>query len=284
MAWRELRVVVPAGLVDAASARLFAAGASGVQEDYLPGQAPPPRQPWDTGAPPPSPRQRVLVAWFEDPDEGAIAGALDGAVGAPTWTDVPDTDWETSWQQGFEPIVISPTLTISPPWCAPPGALLIEPGQGFGTGLHPSTQAALRLMEPLFADARSCLDLGCGSGVLALAAARAGLTARGVDVEASAVAEARRHAALNDLQATFDETPIPDLDGAWDLVAANLHAELIAAFAGPIVARVGRWLVVAGILADREQVARAALDPHLVLDARDVDGEWVALRYRRGPA
>ena len=284
MSWRELRVVVPSGLVDATSARLFAVGAAGVQEDFLPGEAPPPRQPWDTGAPAALPRRRLLVAWFEEPDEPGVRGILPPEAEGARFEDVPDTDWETSWREGFAPIVISPTLTISPPWCAPPGALVIEPGQGFGTGLHPSTQAALRLMEPLFDGAEACLDLGCGSGVLALAAARAGLRAHGVDIEASAVTEAARHAALNGLDATFDGTPIPELDGPWDIVAANLHAELLVASREPILRLTGRWLVCAGILADRAHLVRAAFDGALQLDAEDLDGEWVALRYRRGPA
>ena len=281
MSWRELRVVVPAGLVQHASAALFAAGAAGVQEDYLPGQAPPPRQPWDTGPPPPEPRERELVAWFDGADERDAELALPPQARDPRWSDVAEQDWETSWQQGFEPIELSPTLTVSPPWCAPPGALLIEPGQGFGTGLHPSTQEALRLMEPVLPGLSSCLDVGCGSGVLALLAARAGLRTLGIDVEASAVAEARRHAELNHLTATFETTPLHEVPGRWDLVAANLHAELLDSLGAELVARTGRWLVCAGILADREQVARASLDPHLDLDARIVRGEWVALRYRR---
>lgn len=281
MSWRELRITVPAGLVSSASAALFGQGASGVQEDYLPGEAPPPRQPWDTGAPAPLPKRRVLIAWFEDPDSLAIARAMPSQVLDLQWSDVPETDWTTSWQEGFEPIVISDDLTIAPPWCAPEGALIIEPGQGFGTGLHPSTQGALRLMEPVVHRSQSCLDLGCGSGILALAAARRGLRAHGVDVEESAVIEARRHAELNQLDATFATTPIPELQGQWDLVAANLHAELLDRLAPEILRLTGTWLVCAGILADREPLVRQALDPSLHLDAAEQDGEWIALRYRR---
>ena len=75
--WRELRIVVPRGAVTSASAELFAVGAQGVQEDFLPGETPPPRQPWDTGAPPPLPDLQVLVAWFEDPDEADILAAAE---------------------------------------------------------------------------------------------------------------------------------------------------------------------------------------------------------------
>lgn len=281
MSWRELRVTIPSGLVESVATLLFAQGAAGVQEDFLPGQAPPPRQPWDTGSPPPLPRQRVLVAWFEDPDPALVVRCLPKQATDPRWTEVPEVDWETSWQQGFEPITISEQLTVSPPWCAPAGALLIEPGQGFGTGLHPSTQGALRLMEPVYAACSTCLDLGCGSGILALAAARRGLRAHGVDVEESAVVEARRHASLNGLSATFDTTPILELEDRWDLVAANLHAELLARLAPSILERTGAYLICAGILADREPLVREALDAHLSLEQSLRDGEWVALRYAR---
>ena len=281
MSWRELRVTVPSGLVESVSSTLFAQGASGVQEDFLPGQAPPPRQPWDTGSPPPLPRRRVLVAWFEDPDPARVIASLPHQASDPSWADVPDVDWETSWQEGFEPITISDQLTIAPPWCAPEGALIIEPGQGFGTGLHPSTQGALQLMEPIYARCTNCLDLGCGSGILALAAARRGLRAHGVDIEESAVVEARRHADVNGLSATFDTTPIGELEGRWDLVAANLHAELLARLAPYILQRTGAYLVCAGILADREPLVREAFDGTLQLEKALRDEEWVALRYAR---
>lgn len=281
MSWMELRVTVPAGLVPTISEQLFALGAAGVQEDYLPGQAPPPRQPWDRGALAPEPKERVLVSWFEQPDPAAIVRSLPNQATTPQWSQVPDTDWETSWRSGFTPIEISSDLTIAPPWCAPPGAVIIEPGQGFGTGLHPSTQAALRLMLPTFTTAQSCLDVGCGSGILAVVAARAGLRCHGVDVEESAVIEARRHAELNGVQATFETTPVDAVPGPWDLVAANLHAELLVALRAPLIQHTGQWLVCAGILADREPLVRAVFDDVLVLDHAERTEDWVALRYRR---
>lgn len=280
MTWRALRLVVDTGAIQGVSNQLFALGAQGVQEDFLPGEAPPPRQPWDTGPPPPRPRRQVLVAWFEDPDEAGIRAALGPHDPPPAWEDVPDQDWATSWQQGFEPIEVSPTLTIAPPWNAPPGALIVEPGQGFGTGHHPSTIAALTLMEPILSELHTCLDVGCGSGVLALLAARQGLVATGIDVAQSAVADAESNARLNGLNANFSTTTLTEISGGFDLVLGNLHAELLVALASDLLIRTRRVFICAGILADREDAVRAVFDPHLALDARLQDGEWVALRYR----
>ena len=283
MTWRALRLVVDRGAIQSVSDRLFALGAQGVQEDFLPGEAPPPRQPWDTGPPPPRPRRQVLLAWFEDPDEAAIGQALGPHEPPPAWEDVPDQDWATSWQQGFEPIEVSPTLTVAPPWNAPPGALIVEPGQGFGTGHHPSTVGALTLMEPILTDLNTCLDVGCGSGVLALLAARQGLATTGIDVEEGAVTDAASNAQLNGLNADFSTTPLADIQGRFDLVLGNLHAELLVSLAPDLLERTRRVFICAGILADREQAVRAVFDPHLDLDARLCDGEWVALRYRTTP-
>ena len=144
--WRELQLLgLPRGLIEPVSARLFALGTSGVQEDYLPGQAPPPRQPWDTGAPPPAPRRVLLRAWFEDPDEAALLTSLADIDAEMAWSDVPETDWEQAFRDRFPPVHITSDLVLAPPWNAPPGALVIEPGQGFGTTRdNPEEQFFLR--------------------------------------------------------------------------------------------------------------------------------------------
>ncbi len=223
----------------------------------------------------------VLRAWFENPDVQRVAAELSDVRARIAWAVVPDTDWQIAWRAGFSPIHISERLVIAPPWNAPEDALIIEPGQGFGTGSHPTTVQMLRAIDELADSSASALDIGCGSGILALAAASLGLRARGVDIETAAIADAKANAARNALSATFSTTPIEDLEGRADLVLANLHAELISHFAGNLERLTGEWLILAGILADREPIARAALDECLTLTERHVDGEWVSLRYRR---
>jgi len=274
---------LPRGDLGLLSARLFELGASGLQEDHLPGEAPPPRQPWDEGPPPAATPRLILRAWFEDPDIQRIDAELTDVRAESRWSPVPDTDWEVSWRAGFAPIRVSERLVIAPPWDAPDGALIISPGQGFGTGSHPTTLQALRAIETLSPGLRTALDIGCGSGILALAAARLGLEARGIDIEEAAVADAVANAERNALDAHFSTTPVAAIEEPADLVLANLHAELIVHFAPHLARLTGEWLVLAGILADREPSVREALDPLLALDTRHRDGEWISLHYRSLP-
>lgn len=282
--WRQLEVRgVPRGLVGQVTGVLFAAGAQGAQELDPPDQTRPPRQPWDTGAPPPAPKTAWVRAWFEDADEADVLAQVAAVWADPDadWTDVPEVDWEAESRASFTPLVVSDRLTIAPPWDAPEGALLIEPGQGFGTGEHPTTRQALVLLERVV-DAGGCataLDVGCGSGVLALAAARMGLQASGLDVEAEAVANAEANAALNELVVPFSTTVVEDAAPA-DLVLANLHAELLVALATPIQTAARQVLILAGILAEKAPSVRAAYASWDEVDALD-DGDWVALVLRR---
>jgi ribosomal protein L11 methyltransferase len=221
-----------------------------------------------------------LKAWFLDPDQAAVDAMLTevGCVG--TWGVVPDVDWEESWKVGFAPIQISERLVIAPPWDAPPGSIVIEPGQGFGTGQHPTTKAALRALNGLADRARTALDVGCGSGILAIAAARLGLAVRGIDVEPAAIKDALKNAAQNGCSIHFDTAPLCTTRAA-DIVLANLHAELLVDLASELCERAGQWLILAGILADREHKVREAFDSRLVLAERTVNGEWVCLVYRK---
>jgi ribosomal protein L11 methyltransferase len=280
--FRELRIVVPRAHIDRTSALFFEHGTTGIQEDHLPGQVPVPRQPWDVGpVAPPSP-EALLRAWFEAPDVAAIEAALAEALGptaAPRWEDVPDVAWDTAWQANFPRIQASPRIVVAPPWDAPPGAVVIDPGQGFGTGQHPSTVAALRAIDTLADQATTLLDVGCGSGILTLAAARLGVTSRGIDNDAVAVADARGNAERNGLLVTFETTPLCDIPERADLVVANLFAEVLVDNAHDLVRVTGRWLVLAGILADREAQVRRAFDARFPRVERVVDGEWVALVY-----
>lgn len=268
--------------VASVSAALFRLGALGVQEDWLPGEAPPPPQPWDEGPPPTEPARVVLIAWFDDPDRAAIERIVRPLCGpvVPEWSRTEEVDWEAAWRAGFPPIVVSPRLTIAPPWDAPPGSIVVEPGQGFGTGQHATTRQALAALDGLAtpdAGLRTALDVGCGSGILALAAARLGLRAHGIDVEEPALREAAQNAARNGLSetATFSDTPVAQVPDAADVVLANLHAELVARLADDLIRLTGRYLVVAGVLADREPLVDAALAHRLTPRGRWVEEGWV---------
>lgn len=269
------------------SAAMFDCGAAGVAEEGDHGIDPPPRQSWDHGPPEPPSATVRLRAWFESPDDAirAVAQAcLPDGVDA-RWESVPDEDWSTAWRVNF-PILRLGGLVVAPPWEQEPGALIIEPGQGFGTGQHTTTRQVLERLVALLApdcDATPrgrVLDVGCGSGILALAAAHLGADAYGIDNDPIAVEDARSQAARNGLPVAFETTPLADVAGRWTVVLANLFADTIVDLADELIARTGDHLILAGILADRERRVRDVFDPRLGPPHRWLDGEWVCLHYR----
>ncbi len=270
-------MVVGRDALERTGARLLKLGASGLQEDFLPGQAPPPRQPWDRGPDAPLPAQALLKAWFTEDQWTALAVA-------PLWDDAPDAtvewqqdeDWAESWKAGFERLVIAEDFAVAPPWEAEAGDLVIEPGMAFGTGEHPTTRACL---GGVWRNARAggrCLDVGTGTGVLALAAVRAGMTARGIDIDADAVTASQDNAVLNGLVAEFDDTPLDRVEGQWELVVANVYAEVLVMLAPDLRRLTRERLLLAGILADRAPSVVAALAPMRVVH-QETEGDWVYL-------
>lgn len=285
MAWLELVVrPVPRAHIEALSEALWASGVAGVQERDPPEHARPPRQPWDTHPPPPPPPWVELVAWLDDQEQVRAEAAVRALLPEATLTTsaVPDTDWEAESQRSFRPVRISDRLTVAPPWDAPPGAVIVEPGVGFGTGDHPTTRAALTLLERLAGPGVRTLDVGCGSGILAVAAASLGAHAEGIDIEADAVEAARVNAARNGLHVPFSTTPLHRVPGRFALVLANLHAELLVLLADEILRHTDHHLVLAGILDDREEGVRARYDAALGAPLQRLhDAPWVALHYAR---
>lgn len=280
--WVEMHLVVPRERVDEISAAVLDLEAVGVQEDHLPGEAPPPRQPWDTGPPAPQPPRILLKAWWPealaDGARIALARAAAGwrGIAAPTWITVDDQDWAEAWKQGFTRLVISERLAVAPPWEALDGDLVVEPGMAFGTGEHPTTRACLEAVDRLARPGGACLDVGCGTGVLAILAAQRGMSARGIDIDADAVTASRENAERNGVSVSFDDTPLEDVEGTYDLVVANVFAEVLVQMAPDLSRLTAGRLVLAGILADRaELVIDALFDMRLV--SRKQDGEWVCL-------
>jgi ribosomal protein L11 methyltransferase len=275
------------GSLDDVSSTMFGLGAAGVAEEGDRGVEPPTRQTWDDGPPELLSLTVRLRAWFESPDDDLRAAAeacLPPAVEA-RWETVPDEDWSTGWRVNF-PVFHVGRLVVAPPWEEVPGSLILEPGQGFGTGQHATTRLVLeRLVSLLDLEGNATprcrvLDVGCGSGILSLAAAHLGADAYGIDNDPFAVEGARAEATRNGLNVPFDTTPLTDVPGRWTIVLANLFADTIVDLADALIAKTEKHLILGGILADRERRVRDALDPRLGAPDRSQDGEWVCLHYR----
>lgn len=219
-----------------------------------------------------------------------------------------EEDWANAWKQQYHPLRVGRRLLIVPAWQEheeAPGVLpiLLEPGMAFGTGLHPTTRLCLRAMEDELATGCRVLDVGTGSGILAIAAVRLGAGAVvGLDTDPVAVRVAEENAARNGMsgrvafrlgtlpgstprawaatQALGGAAP-PGLDeGAFDLVVANILAPVISSMA-PALARhtapAGR-LVVSGIIESQEADVAAALQGQgLTILRRAQEADWVAL-------
>jgi len=168
---------------------------------------------------------------------GEAAERVRAAFPDATSTDV-EAGWEDRWREFHQPVRIGP-LWVGPPWEVPPQdalAVVVDPGRAFGTGAHPTTQLCLGLLLDL--PRASLLDVGCGSGVLSIAAARLGFApVVAVDLEAAAFEATRANAAVNGVEVEARRVdalaePLP----AADLVVANIALAAVSTLAGRIFA------------------------------------------------
>lgn len=274
--WHVYEVELARKDVPDVSRRLSALGATGLQEDVLPGTQPVLRQPWDTGPVRRQPRRVLLRAWFTQRPDGLVG----------RWSFQPEEDWNEGWKHHFQPVVISERLTVAAPWHALPDALIIEPGNAFGTGDHPTTRACLRAIDRYASPGGTLLDVGCGSGILALAGAKLGMRAWGNDLDPDAIASAERAAADNGLSVVWSVEPLDRLPTTFperfDLIVANLYAEVLAGLAPELLRRADGPIACAGILADRAHLVRTAFDARALL-VDETDGDWTHLVFA-GPA
>ncbi|MSP54491.1 MAG: methyltransferase domain-containing protein [Myxococcales bacterium] len=284
--WHVYEVEIARRQVGEVSRQLTALGATGLQEDVLPGTLPVLRQPWDTGPVVRQPRRVLLRAWFTALPEAGLTGAA-AATPVGRWSFQPEEDWNEGWKQHFQPIRISPRLLIAAPWHGPfPGdgeqLVIIEPGNAFGTGDHVTTRACLVAIDRFAVSGGTLLDVGCGSGILALAGARLGMRAFGNDLDPDAVRAADEAAALNGLPAVFSTAPLGALPQAFprqfDLVVANLYAEVLALLAPHLLSMAAGPIACAGILSDRSHLVREALGSRALL-VDETEGDWTHLVF-----
>jgi ribosomal protein L11 methyltransferase len=243
---------------------------------------PPPKEGWQ--------RSRV-VALFPDEALAQEAARLlqlqdffDGCqlLGVAT---VPEQDWVRLTQSQFAPVDVTPEFWIVPTWHEPPAqarqVIRLDPGLAFGTGTHPTTRMCLRWIATRSLAGQRVLDYGCGSGILAIGAAKYGAS----DIDAVDIDEAAVRATLDNAQANGVtlKAGLPDAaQGLYDTVLANILATPLKMLAPLLRAHVapGGSLVLAGILERQADELTAAYAPYCHLAVADTQDGWVLMTAR----
>jgi ribosomal protein L11 methyltransferase len=198
---------------------------------------------------------------------------------------VPDQDWVRLTQSQFAPVEITPTFWIVPSWHEPPAVaqqvIRLDPGLAFGTGTHPTTRMCLRWIARHPPQGQRVLDYGCGSGILAIGAARHGAAhVAAVDIDEAAVRATQANAQANEVQIAAG---LPDqAQGRYDTVLANILATPLKVLAPLLTAHVaaGGALVLAGILSRQAGELQEAYAPYCSLEVSDEEDGWILMTAR----
>jgi ribosomal protein L11 methyltransferase len=231
---------------------------------------------------------RVVALFDPDADVAAMlaeAAAQAGLVKVPEFSieAVEEQNWVQLTQAQFDPIRVSGRLWIVPSWHEAPDPeainLILDPGMAFGTGSHPTTRLCLEWLERTVATGNTLLDYGCGSGILAIAAAKLGAASvAGVDIDPQAVEAANANAERNGVVARFADSA-EALAGEYDVVVANILSNPLRVLAPAICAHVrsGGRLALSGILREQADEIIAVYAPWVDLQVADVREDWVCL-------
>lgn len=211
----------------------------------------------------------------------------------PQFRPIQGQDWTAGWKESIPVLHLGENVVIKPSWRdyqPQPNDIVLEmdPGLAFGTGLHPTTQLCIEVLESLLQPNMRVLDLGTGTGVLAMIAAKMGATeVCAVDTDENAVIATRRNALANAVLPQIDllHGSLADVTGVYDLVLANILAPVIIKMAQSGLAsrvRVGGSLIVSGVLLEQAAEVSAALEAFglRVVDQRS-KGDWLVLLAER---
>ena len=287
----ELSLLAPEDRVEAVSDALDALDALSVSVEDADAQTdaeralfgepgmPPPKEGWQ--------RSRVLALFAAEAaamDAAALLQAQDFFAGCQVLgvAPVPDQDWVRLTQSQFAPVEITPEFWIVPTWHEPPAqarqVIRLDPGLAFGTGTHPTTRMCLRWIAQHPPQGQRVLDYGCGSGILAIGAAKYGAASiDAVDIDEAAVQSTRANAQAN---AVVLEAGLPEqAQGHYGTVLANILATPLKVLAPLLCAHVapGGALVLAGILERQADERKLAYAPHARLEVADSEDGWILM-------
>jgi len=287
----ELNLLCPEARVDVLSEALEALDALSVSvedadaetehEQALFGEPgmPPPKDGWQRS------KMAALFAKEEDAQEAAVLLAAQDffeSCQVLSISAVADQDWVRLTQSQFAPVEITPEFWIVPTWHEPPAqareVIRLDPGLAFGTGTHPTTRMCLRWIATHSVKDQRVLDYGCGSGILAIGAAKFGAKhIDAVDIDEAAVTSTALNAQANQVGLNAG---LPDLaQGTYNTVLANILATPLKVLAPLLCSHVqaGGNLVLAGILERQEEELIQAYAPHLALKVADREDGWILM-------
>jgi ribosomal protein L11 methyltransferase len=228
----------------------------------------------------------TLRAFFTSPESrDAAARALGASFGVHIYVEslnVEDDDWAARSQAQLTAITVG-RLVIAPPWdrgSDPLFTIVVNPAMGFGTGHHATTRLTLKALQDVPLDNRTVLDIGCGSGVLAIAAVKLGArSAVGIDIDPDALANARENAGLNQMddRVRYEGGDFRDIPLRADVVMANLTGGLLERSAPKLCELVapGGCLIVSGFMDSEKAAVVPALETFLTLQTVAQEEEWM---------
>ena len=294
MDYTEFAVWAPVDLAETVAWHVQEWGGQGVVVSELPAEGPQPSEVAVKLYRPGTPEDAAAFVAELEGRLAAVQAHFPGTALRVTTRLVPSEDWEHSWKRYWHALEIGERLVIKPSWEAWTGdpdklVIALDPAQAFGTGTHPTTQLCLRALEDAVPnyDAPRVLDVGTGSGILAIAAAMLG--ARHVDacdtdpvaVEAT-IENATRNGVAGQIAVTVGAIDV--LEGQAEVVVANILAEVIAPIAPELAARTkpGGMVIASGIIRARQAMVEEAFEAAgLVVLRIEHQGEWVLVEARK---
>ncbi len=271
MPWLALALELDAAAVEPFSEALLAAGADSVAIE-------------EGGTSSRRQRLTALLALNIQAETLIERAAQTSGIAAPRYstTRVEDQDWVRQSQAQFTPLTLD-RIWVGPSWVEPPraakAAIRLDPGLAFGTGSHPSTRLALKFLEQHVHGGERVLDYGCGSGILAIAAAKLGARhVDAVDIDPQAVETACVNAAANgvSLRSVLPDALAP---GCYDIVISNILAQPLMMLAPLLVARTerGGWIALSGILSSQAAEVAVAYGGMVDIGVRASEEGWALL-------
>jgi ribosomal protein L11 methyltransferase len=271
-----VHVDVASNDVDPVSALLFEAGASGVEErdaTTLDRQE---------GA------DVTLVAHFGTEEEAMVVAAAITDRWPARVVFIEGDEWRDKWREFFKPTRVGQRFVVRPSWEPfEPGpndvVITLDPGQAFGTGTHESTRLCLEEIDATVQGNERVLDVGCGSGILSIGAVLLGAKdALAIDIDPIAAEVTRENAEMNGVsdRVSARAATIDDVKGTYDVVVANIQHVILMPIANDLIARVGRTLILSGLLAEESSDIRGAYAALRFVRERRA-GDWISLTFER---